>query len=437
MKPDLPCDLIRDLLPSYVDGLTSAASNAAVESHVAACPGCAERLAAMRADAPEAADAPQIDYLKKVRRRSRTAVWIAAACILLAALLCIPLFRTEAVSANLLSYHLEVQDRSVTLYGTLPQSVGRFAGVDFFEEDGVLEITVRASRGRIYGKSEFVASCVADEEITQIRMGGLTLWENGTPVARAAALAFAAKTPYVGDITADLRAAEAIGVYEQFGSFKNSLWTGAEPYNWTLTLDEPVAADDLAYARKLMRADACALLALIDNLGEVTWEFTSDAGPETLTVTLADASAVAGKDIKACAQSASELETLLRRVGLIGAGVKSQDGDAFGLLFRNATGKDVYEWRIELSRNGALFSSGGAINADSSPYRDGDTMLFRMESAHFPIIAGGAPATFQFDITALDADGRVIASAKNVSLSPRWGMDYRYALTPLGLTAEE
>ena len=227
MKPDLPCDLIRDLLPSYVDGLTSAASNAAVESHVAACPGCAERLAAMRADAPEAADAPQIDYLKKVRRRSRTAVWIAAACILLAALLCIPLFRTEAVSANLLSYHLEVQDRSVTLYGTLPQSVGRFAGVDFFEEDGVLEITVRASRGRIYGKSEFVASCVADEEITQIRMGGLTLWENGTPVARAAALAFAAKTPYVGDITADLRAAEAIGVYEQFGSFKNSLWTGA------------------------------------------------------------------------------------------------------------------------------------------------------------------------------------------------------------------
>ena len=44
----LACDIIRDLLPSYADGLTSQASNEAVESHLAACPACRAAYAAMQ-----------------------------------------------------------------------------------------------------------------------------------------------------------------------------------------------------------------------------------------------------------------------------------------------------------------------------------------------------------------------------------------------------
>ena len=72
MKDNLPCAVVRDLLPIYVEGLTEPETNAAVEAHLKTCPACTARLAAMRAPEPppEAETAKEVDYLKKVKRRS-------------------------------------------------------------------------------------------------------------------------------------------------------------------------------------------------------------------------------------------------------------------------------------------------------------------------------------------------------------------------------
>ena len=43
MKNDLSCAVVRDLLPSFVEGLTSEETNRAVESHLSACPDCMAR----------------------------------------------------------------------------------------------------------------------------------------------------------------------------------------------------------------------------------------------------------------------------------------------------------------------------------------------------------------------------------------------------------
>ena len=40
MKNDLTCGLVRDLLPSYVEGLVCGETQEAVERHLADCPGC-------------------------------------------------------------------------------------------------------------------------------------------------------------------------------------------------------------------------------------------------------------------------------------------------------------------------------------------------------------------------------------------------------------
>ena len=40
MKNDLTCEVVQDLLPSYVDGLTSDVSNQAVEQHLKTCESC-------------------------------------------------------------------------------------------------------------------------------------------------------------------------------------------------------------------------------------------------------------------------------------------------------------------------------------------------------------------------------------------------------------
>lgn len=69
---NIDCDIIRDLLPSYVDKLTSDASNRAVEQHVQICPVCKKILVDMQ-NASDSTDAQirEIDYLKKHKRTAR------------------------------------------------------------------------------------------------------------------------------------------------------------------------------------------------------------------------------------------------------------------------------------------------------------------------------------------------------------------------------
>ena len=85
MKNDLTCGVVQDLLPSYVEGLTSPESNTAVERHLSGCPDCAQLRTAL-AGAPEQAapeEAKEVDYLKRVERRGRRRVAAAVAVTVL------------------------------------------------------------------------------------------------------------------------------------------------------------------------------------------------------------------------------------------------------------------------------------------------------------------------------------------------------------------
>ena len=89
MKNDLTCGVVQDLLPSYVEGLTSPESNTAVERHLSECPDCAQLRTAL-AGAPKLAapeDAKEVDYLKKVKRRGwrRVAAAVAVTVLLFTA----------------------------------------------------------------------------------------------------------------------------------------------------------------------------------------------------------------------------------------------------------------------------------------------------------------------------------------------------------------
>ena len=88
MKNDLTCGVVRDLLPSYVEGLTSPESNTAVERHLSECPDCAQLRTALAGAPKQAApeDSKEVDYLKKVKRRGwrRVAAAVAVTALLFA-----------------------------------------------------------------------------------------------------------------------------------------------------------------------------------------------------------------------------------------------------------------------------------------------------------------------------------------------------------------
>ena len=86
MKNDLTCGVVRDLLPSYVEGLTSQETNQAVETHLASCPACTACRDAMKAPTEPVGAAEQnkeVDYLKTVKRKSGRRAVIAVLCTIL------------------------------------------------------------------------------------------------------------------------------------------------------------------------------------------------------------------------------------------------------------------------------------------------------------------------------------------------------------------
>ena len=72
----MKCEIIRDLLPSYVDGLTSEESNREITAHVAECAPCKEILEQMQEEkAPK--EKRKINPFRKFNRRMRRAVAMA------------------------------------------------------------------------------------------------------------------------------------------------------------------------------------------------------------------------------------------------------------------------------------------------------------------------------------------------------------------------
>ena len=71
------CDVIRDLLPSYADGICSPASQTLVQEHLAQCPACQKALEQMRQPRRVPATPRAKNPLRLLRRRQIIALLLA------------------------------------------------------------------------------------------------------------------------------------------------------------------------------------------------------------------------------------------------------------------------------------------------------------------------------------------------------------------------
>ena len=292
MKNDLTCAVVGDLLPAYAEGLTAPETNAAVERHLSACPDCAAKLAAMRAPEPEAEPeetAKEVDYLKKVKRRSWKRVVLAVFLTLLvlagAAAAKVFLIGSPA-SAETMAVRTWTEEETLLVEVTSSVSANAWWGWDTEVENGAAYITAREGivspiHPEAYGKIG-----IPLEGLEEVYLCGRLIWQDGGTIARETLDLLDAKTPYVGDASAVGR---LIGCTEipQLGGYTLSLQTGAEPYGCTIQLQTIMGTKN--QVEEIMQRAAVQLLALVGNLSEVSWTYTDVAGEtHTGAVTEAD-----------------------------------------------------------------------------------------------------------------------------------------------------
>lgn len=306
--PELPCAVVEDLLPAYMEGLTSEETRQAVEAHLASCPACAAKRAAMGAEegpSPEEAaeTAREVDYLKAVRRRSRRRV---AAAVLGTLLVLMAGFAAKvfvigspldpagaAVSAQREDDVLRVQVSSTA-------SGNAFRGWTVEDRDGVVSITARSVLVSPLFRDGTGTVEVPLEGVTEIWLGqageGRLVWQEGTEISPDAWALYQAQTPYVGDNSAVGRVLAAVDTWygPPIVDYTISLQTSSEPYGLTIHFDSVTAYVSGAGRSldKRMYAVAPSLLTLIGNLGEVRWTYAAPDGTAvTRSVTLEEVDA--------------------------------------------------------------------------------------------------------------------------------------------------
>lgn len=205
MKHEIPCEVVKDLLPSYIDGLTSEVSGEAIAEHLAQCQSCREVLEAMQCpeDIPiEQKEKVEIDFLKKQKRKLRTMFLLIPAMVLVFGGIIIAYAGSIESRRDFRSYALEAVRGDTFTFGTYEQDGEMENGAEeivwvvLSNRDGVLHavskyglycalyhdeessVTWEESSLRAWLNSDFYDQAFTPEEKALIQTTELKNWNN-------------------------------------------------------------------------------------------------------------------------------------------------------------------------------------------------------------------------------------------------------------------
>lgn len=284
MKNDLTCALVQDLLPNYVEGLTSPETNDALERHLDGCVDCTACKNAMIGGEDTAAEATarqakEVDYLKTVKKKTGRRVILAVVCtvLLFAAGIGLKLFVIgEPASREGMSWSMGEDAGALELRVFSTWSGVAYCRWETETVDGVVNITARQVLPSYLYRDADHRMRVPLEGVKEVWLANQLLWQEGVMIQQGDDL-YAVKTPYVGDIVALNEVARALNLTAELGEYHNSLHTSSHPYRWTLEIADDTGGAAISrfyYMEKTMPRLAAQMLALVGNLEEVGWTYT-------------------------------------------------------------------------------------------------------------------------------------------------------------------
>ena len=181
MRYEVPCEMIRDLLPSYIDELTSDVTADIIRDHLSSCSDCRRALEDMQGEKfiPDTAgmikdEKQNIDYLKKVKSRSKRPLWAALALILVLAAAYVYLLVPINIGKSALSTDEKADLLSQVAEDQLTRNFSEYCPDELFANAEFLGIDREGDEGKAYvyfaaaeyaavdGKAYFTSGLSAD-----------------------------------------------------------------------------------------------------------------------------------------------------------------------------------------------------------------------------------------------------------------------------------
>jgi len=314
----IPCAVIKDLLPSYVDGLTSPESDELIKEHIAECESCRIALENMKKpEGEEALDTPgetkEIDFLKKNKKRNRTIVCasIAGALVLIGVIVFVRFYLVgNRMPLEATTLQTTLQDDVLILSGTVTDSALGLTNPTIIQKDGKTSIYLNEVLYSPASDSTFKVVLTDANEIQVVEINDRPVWVDGQRISVMVSSIYDTRHDYMGDPSANNRTANALHMAEIFGPFENELLSQEQPYTWKIKLKEEIPSDRLEYLENKMRGMSYIMLGVIGNLDAVTFEYSSDGQSKSQTVYASEATEFLQKDIKQCKDHIEVLQCL-------------------------------------------------------------------------------------------------------------------------------
>lgn len=325
MKNELTCEVVEDLLPSYVEKLTNDVTNEAVGAHMEKCESCRQKLDRIKMPdwQEEKTEEKEIDYLKRTRRgyHQKTIVGVLITAVVLFFLF---LVRTSVLSvpvkdSSLLAYTIKVDENEKYVYfcGNLLDSSKGISNVSYNMEDGVLNISFRQTMTPVFYKNARAEHYYYEGELTQVRVEDRVVWDHGKDILSDVADIYATKHLYIGAASDNGSSLAALGVQGKFGEYTMELHTTEAPYGMTLFLEENYSEESTEKLEKWMKSYACAMIALTDNMSYMKFEYRMEGKEKNFTFTERQADELAGQSVKKMADNAADFQRLMGILDLV------------------------------------------------------------------------------------------------------------------------
>ncbi len=327
MKNDLSCEVVRDLLPSYIDSLTSEVTNEAMKTHLSECEDCRKAYEMMSSpeDSVSVNDEAEVNFLKAQKKKAKKAV-ICGIGVTVALALAIVFMRIFVIGAesnpNSIVPEVTVEANKADISGIIVDSANVVSDVTINENGDVLEVFVKERAALFPGSDRFKRTYEARNNINEIYLNGKMIWQNGISLSPGIGRIMRLKHPYVGDASANSNLARELGLYNVLGECTMELKTANEPYGWIIESGQTFYEEQTGRLTSELPKYGTILLALIDNLDYVEFHYKESIdGHETirtLRITSEDATAYAGGDIKKAVGCEADLQRLIEKLNLTG-----------------------------------------------------------------------------------------------------------------------
>ena len=140
------CKIIQDLLPNYVEGLTTKETNEFIEEHLKDCNECQNVLKNMKEELTinkQKRDGREVDYIKKYNKKMKIWKKLALIVIVLLAIYAI----SVVYKLSILNKIAEKNEESKKIENYYYYSIANDTLMEYFKKDGIIKMNMRQARG--------------------------------------------------------------------------------------------------------------------------------------------------------------------------------------------------------------------------------------------------------------------------------------------------